>query len=693
MFMKIQEPDALLRERLELSTDRIRQILTESLPAEPFGEYFLRMAQFIVFTEDICKKRMDGSYFSLTEEELSRINRKLYEDILPDEADQAHYSASYANPSFAAARLGEDYGTLFSWLYMELRGLIPLGFQERYEDIAQILELFLQIYFAFRTGEELPLPEQLRRDIYWYVSDYADYTVPARVREQMDPSLSYYKDIIMGADLADPRYLYWYGDYISRDEREIACYLAGKEQSFIDRMAATLVEGYVRGFEIYKIDLSKKKNVQLRANIGFERVMRSVILQFADRGLSCIVMHEPVRNVDKRANRTGFQSLSPNPQMDYDHRLDRGLYLDGSFCERILEETRRAYEEYQDLAGVWAGPALMEIFGETPFEPADCPQRVSLTKKQQGQDVRLAGQTSRIVNQYINASETSFSIIAWPIPAIGEDFEAIMDETVLVNNLDNDYYRMMQQKMIDALDGAEYVHVTGTGSNSTDMHVALWQLKDPAGETVFENCCADVNIPVGEVFTSPVLEGTNGILNVSGVYLDGLFYRNLTLRFEDGFVREYSCDNFEDPALGKTFIEQNLLQGRETLPIGEFAIGTNTTAYTMARKFDIAGLMPILIMEKTGPHFAVGDTCYSHSEDHRVYNPDGKEIVARENSCSVLRDTEPEKAYFNVHTDITIPYDEIGAITAVFADGHTVDIMRSGRFVLEGTEHLNDALQ
>ena len=98
-------------------------------------------------------------------------------------------------------------------------------------------------------------------------------------------------------------------------------------------------------------------------------------------------------------------------------------------------------------------------------------------------------------------------------------------------------------------------------------------------------------------------------------------------------------------------------------------------------------------LEKTGPHFAVGDTCYSYSEDHKVYNPDGKEIVARENSCSRLRGTDPEKAYFNVHTDITIPYGEIGAITAVFADGHETDIMREGRFVLDGTEVLNDALE
>ena len=51
----------------------------------------------------------------------------------------------------------------------------------------------------------------------------------------------------------------------------------------------------------------------------------------------------------------------------------------------------------------------------------------------------------------------------------------------------------------------------------------------------------------------------------------------------------------------------------------------------MARKYDIEDKMPILIAEKTGPHFAVGDTCYSFSEESKIYNPDGKEIIAKDN--------------------------------------------------------------
>ena len=125
---------------------------------------------------------------------------------------------------------------------------------------------------------------------------------------------------------------------------------------------------------------------------------------------------------------------------------------------------------------------------------------------------------------------------------------------------------------------------------------------------------------------------------------------------------------------------------------GEFAIGTNTTAYAMAKKYRIGDQLPILIAEKTGPHFAVGDTCYSFSEDSPMYNPDGKEVIARDNEVSILRKPDPARAYFSCHTDITVPYSELGDIVAVGEDEKEWMLIRQGRFVLEGTEELNRPL-
>ena len=75
-----------------------------------------------------------------------------------------------------------------------------------------------------------------------------------------------------------------------------------------------------------------------------------------------------------------------------------------------------------------------------------------------------------------------------------------------------------------------------------------------------------------------------------------------------------------------------------------------------------------------------------------MYNPDGKECIARDNSCSILRKTDYSKAYFNCHTDITIPYYELGDITVITATGEELPIIREGRFVVEGTEVLNEVL-
>src|SRR5699024_5718470 len=117
----------------------------------------------------------------------------------------------------------------------------------------------------------------------------------------------------------------------------------------------------------------------------------------------------------------------------------------------------------------------------------------------------------------------------WPVPEIGENYPEIFNEVIRINTLDADLYTKVQQTLIDALDQGDYVRVLGKGENQTDIRVNLRELNDPEKETLFENCVADVNIPVGEVFTSPCLEGTEGVLHVSRVYLEGLQFRDLKL--------------------------------------------------------------------------------------------------------------------------------------------------------------------
>ena len=677
--------DELMLERFMLMKERVLEIQEEELVKDPYRDFFRRTAAFITQMLQVYDKLQAGWLDTASLEELEANNQAMYQDILPQ-----NYEKSYGNPSYAQAMLGEEMGQLLSFLYTEIRGMIVFVYENRLFDMTVAMELFIQIYNLFE--EETVSAKDVQDAIYWYVSDYSDEMVGHRVREGVDPELNFATNIICGNNLADVRYLYKFGEYVTENEIRMAKFLSDMPQEKLESMARTYTEGYRRGFLAANIDLSKKKTVNIRFQLGFEPMVKAAISQFAKMGLAPVMYRSAVHTVNKRQHmRIGYYGAVPNPQFDYDHKDDQALYLDHEFVQRKLRVLQVAYEQVKTLAGEHAGPAVIETFGETPFSPVKNPKACALSPHQQKLQVSYDNESGQIVNRYIKGDERSFTIIAYPVAEIGPKFEEIFQETVKINTLDNEQYQKIQQSVIDALDQGVRVHIEGMNGNDTNLTVCLQELKNPEKETNFENCVADVNIPVGEVFTSPKLTGTNGILAVSKVFLRGLEYQDLHIRFQDGMIADYICSNFESQEDSKNFIKENLLYHHDTLPLGEFAIGTNTTAYVMAKKYNIGHLLPILIAEKTGPHFAVGDTCYSWSEDTATFNPDGKEITAKDNEVSILRKEDLSKAYFGCHTDITIPYDELGAIWVETRDGERISIIENGKFVLKGTEALNEA--
>lgn len=677
-----------MEERYNLAIDRMKAIIEEKTVAEPYREYFQHVARFILKLDELKQNVESGKQKEMSEEELQEEMKDLYADEL-----EANYEKSYANPAYAVLVLGGELGSFLSAVYTEIRGSISYVQEQRMEYVVIGAELLIEIYNKFEE-EKQPQLESLKEIFYWYASDYCDVFAADRIKDQIDPERGcFIVNMIMNEDLSDLRYLYRMGEYVGVNERETAAYLNSLPQEKIDKMADTFSEGYRIGFVNTGKDLSKKSVVNIYYAMGFERIVKKAIENFAKMGLKPSIFRTSHSVITRgRNSQIGFFNISGNKQYVYDHRDDIGLVMDKQYVERKLEVMRTTYEQNKEIAAGYAGPAVIDIFGEKTFVPQAKPEAVKLSEKQEELLVAMNGRAGRLNNEYLPGDERSFTIISWPVPEIGEQYHEIFDETIKINTLDYKLYQKVQQTMIDALDKGEYVKVTGSGENQTDLKVMLHPLADPAKETIFENCVADVNIPVGEVFTSPVLEGTEGTLFVSKVFLHGLPYYNLKISFKEGKITEYTCTNFDSEEENKKYIFDNILHNHQTLPIGEFAIGTNTTAYAVAKKYDIADKYTILIAEKTGPHFAVGDTCYSWAEDVKVYNPDGKEIIARDNSISILRKEDPSKAYFQCHTDITIPYDELGSIAVVAKDGTETEIIRDGRFVLPGTEILNEPL-
>lgn len=682
----------IYEERYELALDRIREIPGEHFGIPALEAYFTAMAEFILLiheNQEFLKTEDAFSHASM--EQLKARNQALYQDILPE-----NYGSGYADPAYAVSQLGEDLGVELSFLYVELRSMIGFCYEGKLAELVIRMELFMEVYTAvvyeWQENRRVSSREDIRKILYWFVSDYADVALERRIREQVCPEDCFGAHIICDSDLTDLRYLYAYGEYVSESVLEMAEFMNSLPQETIAAMADTYTEGYRIGFQLSNIDLSKKQTVALHYQIGFERMMKRAIENFARMGLRPVIFRRAASALDNPSLvPSGFYGGLPNRQYEYDHKDDKALFLDKNYVNRRLEVTRTAYEEYKEQAGGYAGPAVVETFGEKSFDPVTKKEALKLSEEQNRLWVEYRTQAGEIQREYILEEERSFTIIAFPVPEIGPVFRELFQETIRINTLDYMVYRKVQQQMIDVLDTADYCEIKGGNGNRTDLRVNLYKLKDPEKETIFENCVADVNIPVGEVFTSPVLKGTDGVLHVSRVYLRGLEFRNLTLTFEDGMIRDYTCDNFDSEEENKAFISENVLYRHSTLPMGEFAIGTNTTAYVAARRLGVEDKLPILIAEKMGPHFAVGDTCYSHSEDIVVHNPDGKEIVARDNEVSLLRKTKSREAYFDCHTDITIPYDELEELAAVRADGTRIPIIQKGRFVMPGCEVLNEA--
>ncbi len=685
---RLKEQAEDIEERFALISERIRDIPGEENVPVQYRVFFSYVAEFIGYVNTLALRFSKGIYPE-NSWAWQDINARLFGDILP-----GRYEESFANPDLCSRIFPKEYAKYLCFLYTDIRSIISFAYETRFFEMTIYEELFVEIYNMFEA-DELPTEEALKDTLYWFNSDYAENFMASLAAEQYNPEMSFARDIIMNANMKDTDYLYRYGEYISGTEVYLAKYLKSLPQETINLMADTMTEGYRKGFELAGKDLSKKKYVSVHYAIGFERVIKRVMENFMKMGLITLIYRAPIQSISRnRINSNGFYSSSPNRQYDYDHKDDMAILYDSNFAERKFAELKKGYDANKLYMKDYAGPAVLEVFGEEPFAPVDKESAIKLDDNQRKLRVKYQSKSKELITDYINYKERSFTIIAFPTPEIGEHFEEVFGEVIKLNTLDYNLYRDVQQKIIDVLDKSEYVRIKGMDGNRTNLKVNFCGILDADKETKFENCVADVNIPVGEVFTSPRLSGTNGILHVTSVYLNSLLFKDLEIEFKDGMIEKAICRNFDDEKRNKRYLDDNLLFNHKTLPLGEFAIGTNTTAYVMASKYDIARKLPILIAEKMGPHFAVGDTCYSLNEDLAVFNPDGKEIVCRDNEItSKYRKSDMSKAYYNCHTDITIPYRELGSIIAYDADGNETVIIEKGRFVLPGTESLNEAFK
>lgn len=177
---------------------------------------------------------------------------------------------------------------------------------------------------------------------------------------------------------------------------------------------------------------------------------------------------------------------------------------------------------------------------------------------------KLARRIGKDLNDMITQHK-KWVLLEWPnalaAHKAGKPTEVYSDFVLDVCNVD---YKAMYEACIplkELMERTDKVHIIGEGTDIT------FSIKDIPAVI----CAGECNIPDGEVFTAPVKESVNGVIqyNTDSPY-DGKIYRNIRLEFKDGKIVNASCEGESNEELNKIFDSD---EGSRY--IGEFALGLN----------------------------------------------------------------------------------------------------------------------
>lgn len=610
-------------------------------------------------------EKFDKDYFlKHTQEELYRDNHSFFWEL------NEGYDISYANPLYTKQKLPIAYADIASAYYYEAIMSITLIFQKKMNEFYAVLEKFLVLSKSLQFNQDIyqNMQEMAKRNLYFdQLNEFTD---------TYDPN-NFMTNLVKSEDLDDIRYVYRYGIYISETELAFAKLVQGYSEEELQKLADQMVNGYLKGFQRHNKNMNGRLNSRIVTIVGLEKISKRIIYRLKEYGYAGFIGQLNYKNVNGQAI-SDFEKTSQ-------------LFFDKTDYEEILFSYKKLLMEKEYLLKSYQGNVIMVSFGQKKNEI----MQYHPYKEQDYTIVKEYELKKRTVfEQYVPKSQISYTGMAFPVNEIvASNYDSIFYDIMKINQMDPTEHEKMQDKLIEILDQGIYVSLKGFRGNETNIKVYLNQLQDPTTQTNFVNCGADVNIPVGEVYTSPQLNHTTGVIHLQRIRISRVQFKDVRIEVKDGFTTSYSCQNTENELENHELMEEVIFHHREQLPLGEFALGTNTYAYALAKKDGILHLLHTLIYEKLGPHIALGDTCFAWAEDTPLYSFDHKLMCAKDNEYSIQRKEDPSKAYVNLHYDLTIPYDEIGEISVHTRDDKDIIIVKEGLFVIPQLEALNQYLK
>lgn len=192
--------------------------------------------------------------------------------------------------------------------------------------------------------------------------------------------------------------------------------------------------------------------------------------------------------------------------------------------------------------------------GANAFELSDVPEtQNSLYNRTYG----------KLVHDEIRVPRTRWVVLRYPTSGMaqlaGMSSEAFEDYFFSVCTMDYAKMDRAMDALVDRMSRADEVHILGPG---TDLRFSI------KGQTHVK-CAGEMNIPDGEVFTSPVRDSVQGTIRFNTPSLfQGLTHENIAFTFRDGKIVQATGSREE-------LLNRILDSDEGARYIGEFAIGVN----------------------------------------------------------------------------------------------------------------------
>ena len=113
-----------------------------------YQEYFQKTALFLEKVDETLQKKATGTVRCRVRGRGKKEKQRVLSGYF-----RKNYDTSYANPSYAVEKLGEEFGGVLSFLYTELRACIGYAYEGRAEDITIFGELFVEVYGIFAAAQ------------------------------------------------------------------------------------------------------------------------------------------------------------------------------------------------------------------------------------------------------------------------------------------------------------------------------------------------------------------------------------------------------------------------------------------------------------------------------------------------------------------------------------------------------------